>query len=189
MGYHRAGFEVVGFDIKPQPNYPFEFHQADALTVDLSGFDVVHASPPCQHYSVMSACRPGLADEYPDLVAPTREKLVAGGLSYVIENVVGAPLIDPVMLCGAMFGRSLYRHRLFESDIPFVVPPHPRHIVPTSKAGHWRPGTVISVSGNCAPVALARKAMGIDWTNRKELAEAIPPAYTEYLGRQILEAL
>src|SRR5262245_41316846 len=101
MGYHRLGFEVVGVDIKPQPNYPFEFHQADALTFPLEGFDAVHASPPCQHASALSVM--ANAGEYPDLIPPTRERLIASGLPYVIENVVGAVLIGPFTLCGASF--------------------------------------------------------------------------------------
>jgi DNA (cytosine-5)-methyltransferase 1 len=207
MGYHRAGFEVVGVDLSPQPRYPFEFHQADALQVlewvaagrPVFGhrIDAVHASPPCQRFSAMSNCRPGLAGEYPDLVEATRALLVESGLPWIMENVEGAPLAAAsdlfgahgATLCGHMFGLPLYRHRVFEASFALHTPPHPEHRIPASKAGHWRPGTIISVSGNCTPVALAREAMGIDWTNRRELAEAIPPAYTEYLGGQLLAAL
>lgn len=185
MGYHRAGFSVVGVDIRHQPNYPFEFHQADAMDFPLGGFDVIHASPPCQRYSAMSSCRPGLAVGYPDLIAAVRQRLQVSGVPYVIENVPGAPLLDPITLCGAMFRLPLYRHRLFESDAPLSAPPHQAHVVPTSPAGHWRPGTVISVAGHCAPMSVARAAMGIDWTNRRELAEAVPPAFTEYVGSQL----
>lgn len=193
MGYHRAGFEVIGIDINPQPNYPFEFFQTDAMAwlreavVHGTMFDAIHASPPCQRYSAMSNCRPGLSDEYPDYVAETRELLKKLGLPYVIENVPGSPLINPMELCGTMFGRELYRHRLFESNVDLVAPNHPPHIKPASKAGHWKPGTIISVSGHVAPVALAREVMGIDWTTRDELTEAIPPAYTEYIGRQLID--
>jgi DNA (cytosine-5)-methyltransferase 1 len=189
MGYHRAGFDVVGVDINPQPNYPFEFHQADALEFLARGadrFDAVHASPPCQRYSAMSTCRPGLAQNYPDLVDPTRNIIEATGLPYVIENVPGSPLINPITLCGHMFGLELYRHRLFEVNFGLVEPLHPPHLKPASKAGHWKPGTVMSISGHMAPIAKAREVMGIDWTNREELAEAIPPAYTEYVGAQLL---
>jgi DNA (cytosine-5)-methyltransferase 1 len=188
MGYHNAGFEVVGVDINPQKNYPFEFHQADALEfLKEHGheFDAIHASPPCQRHSAMSNCRPGLADEYPDLVAPTRDLLVASGKPWVIENVVGSPLVNPITLCGMMFGRELYRHRLFESSFYMPEPEHPKHVIPASKAGHWKPGTVMSVSGHIAPIAKARDIMGIDWTNREELAESIPPYFTEYVGRWI----
>lgn len=195
MGYYRAGFDVVGVDINPQPNYPFNFMQDDALRVLRDGcgfvshFDAIHASPPCQRYSAMSTCRPGLADEYPDLVEPIRDLLIKSGLPYVIENVTGAPLIDPVMLCGQMFGLELYRHRLFESNVPLVAPEHPPHIIPASKAGHWVPGTIMGVAGHCAPIAKAREVMGIDWTTRAELAEAIPPAYSEFVGAQLITAL
>lgn len=137
----------------------------------------------------MSNCRPGLAASYPQLIGPTRELLRLLGRPWVIENVPGSPLIDPIELCGHMFGLELYRHRLFESSFPITVPDHPEHVTPASKAGHWQPGTIISVAGHIAPIALAREAMGIDWTNREELAEAIPPAYTEWVGRQLMEVI
>jgi DNA (cytosine-5)-methyltransferase 1 len=186
MGLHEAGYNVTGVDIEPQPHYPFQFLLGNALDADLTGFDFVWASPPCQNSSRMSGCRPGLAEQYAQLIPATRAKLKAWGGPYIIENVVGAPLENPVMLCGAMFGLKTYRHRLFESNVPLTVPPHPKHDVPTSKAGHWKPGTLISVAGNCAPMSLAREAMGIDWMPRSNLVEAIPPAFSEYLARQIL---
>jgi DNA (cytosine-5)-methyltransferase 1 len=199
MGYRLAfpRAEIVGVDISPQPHYPFDFVQHDALDFPVENFDFVHASPPCQHYSAMSACRTGLADAYPDLIEPTRDVLECSLIPYVMENVVGAPVagaddlfgIYGVTLCGTMFGLALYRHRLFESSFPIIAPEHPWHQVPASAAGHWRPGTIISVSGNCSPIALAREAMGIDWMNRDELSEAIPPAYTEFIGKQLLSHL
>jgi DNA (cytosine-5)-methyltransferase 1 len=192
MGYHRAGFEVIGVDIEPQPNYPFEFHQADALhflAEHWREFVAAHASCPCQFYSGMSACRPGLAQEYPDLIAATRGLLDLTGLPYVMENVPRSPLRPDLMLCGAMFGRALYRHRIFESNVFLWQPEHPKHMVRASKAGHWEPGTVISVSGNCGPIALAREVMDIGWTNRRELAESIPPYFTEHIGTQLLAHL
>lgn len=192
-GYQNAGFYVVGVDISPQPNYcGDEFIQADALEFlrKYGGdFNARHASPPCQRYSAMSACRPGLSQEYPDLVGPTRDLLEKIGLPYVIENVPGSPLIDPVVLCGQMFGLELYRHRLFESNLPLEVPEHPAHTMPASKAGHWVPGTVMSVAGHCAPIAKAREVMGIDWMNRAELGESIPPLYTQHVGAQLLRAI
>lgn len=198
MGYYRAGFEVVGVDIKPQKNYPFEFHQIDALEVlrdagktlvGWSRFVAIHASFPCQRHSQMSNCRPGLADTYDDLIAEGRELLEATGLPWVMENVPGSPLRADVTLCGQMFGLPLYRHRLFEANFPLIQLGHPDHVIPASSAGHWKPGTIISVSGHVAPIKVARQAMGIDWTNREELAEAIPPAYTDYIGAQLLRWL
>jgi DNA (cytosine-5)-methyltransferase 1 len=193
MGYHRAGFDVTGVDIAPQKNYPFDFIQTDALDyLRAHGheYDVIHASPPCQFYSMMSKCRPGLAATYPDLVGPTRMVLDEIGVPYVIENVVGAPLRPDVTLCGHMFGLPLYRHRVFESSVPLVEPNHVAHTLPASKAGHWRPGTIMSISGHVSPIAKAREAMGgIDWMNRAELAEAIPPQYTHHLGAQLLAHL
>jgi len=187
MGYHREGFEVTGVDISPQKNYPFKFNQGDALEfLHEYGhyFDAIHASPPCQRHSAMSNCRPGLAEKYPDLIDATRQALLEFNRPWVIENVPGSPLKDPITLCGQMFGLELYRHRLFESNIYLNVPGHPEHIKPASKAGHWKPGTVMSISGHIAPIAKAREVMGIDWCNREELAEAIPPAYTKYIGAQ-----
>lgn len=195
VGYSLAGFKVTGVDIVAQPHYPFEFILSDALALlsDKSWFadefDAVHASPPCQRYSYMAACRPELAESYPDLIAPLREFLNDTGLPWVIENVPPAPLKDPVMLCGQMFGLELYRHRMFEANFDITVPSHPMHTVPASRAGHWTPGTVMSVAGHVSPVAQARRAMGIDWMNREEMAEAIPPAFTEFIGRQLLDAL
>jgi DNA (cytosine-5)-methyltransferase 1 len=187
-GYHRAGFEVTGVDINPQKNYPFHFNHGDALEfLKEYGvyFDAVHASPPCQRHSAMSHCRPGLADAYPDLIEPVRERLIELGRPWVIENVPGSPLKDPITLCGQMFGQELYRHRLFETSFDIPEPHHPEHVMPASKAGHWRPGTVMSISGHIAPIAKAREVMGIDWCNREELAEAIPPSYTEYVGKYL----
>lgn len=195
MGYSRAGFDVVGVDIAPQPNYPFAFHQGNALEVMAAyglefEFDAIHASPPCQRHSAMTACRPGLAAEYPDLIASTRALLIESGLPWVIENVPGAPLIDPVWLCGQMFGLDLYRHRGFESSDNLATPAHPPHTTPASKAGHWAPGTVMSVAGHVSPMWKAREVMGgIDWMTRDELGESIPPAYTEHIGAQLIDHL
>jgi DNA (cytosine-5)-methyltransferase 1 len=197
MGYHRAGFEVVGVDINPQPRYPFEFHQGDAMTWPLDGFDAVHASPPCQRFSAMTACRPGLSGDYPDYVDAMRQRLKASGLPYVLENVPGSPLASGsdlfgahgATLCGHMFGLGLYRHRIFETSFAVTEPQHPEHVTPASKAGHWTPGTIVSVCGNCSPISVAREAMGIDWMNRSELAESIPPAYTEFIGESLMGVL
>lgn len=192
MGYHRAGFAVVGVDLSPQPRYPFEFHQGDALhyaAEHWADFDVIHASPPCQRFSAMTSCRPGLSADYPDLVAATRGLAALTELPYVLENVVGSPLRPDLTLCGAMFGRDTYRHRVFESNTFLWQPEHRPHATKASKAGHWRPGTFISVSGNCSPIALAREVMDIDWMNRSELAESIPPYFTQHIGEQLLAHL
>ena len=195
VGYYRAGFNVVGVDIEPQPGYPFTFVQADALDVlrgqiaslGIESFAVVHASPPCQHYSNAQRIRDYA---HPDLIGPTRELLAPLGKPYIIENVMGArdEMVAPVMLCGAMFPElRVYRHRLFESNVTLSVPNHPRHTHKQTKMG--RPpveGEFIHVVGNFAGVAYARTAMDIPWMARDELREAIPPAYTEYLGRQLI---
>jgi DNA (cytosine-5)-methyltransferase 1 len=193
-GYADAGFEVVGVDISPQPRYPFEFHQADAMTFPLDGFDVVHASPPCQRYSDL-AKRNGNAHEWPDLVPVTRLRLSSSGQPYVIENVEGSPLLSPTVLCGTSFsGLRVLRHRLFESNVPLVAPPHRGHpLVYTldkrkahyGKLNEWTAFVSVNGGGNCS-VASARDAMGIDWMTKGELNEAIPPAYTEWIGRQLV---
>jgi DNA (cytosine-5)-methyltransferase 1 len=196
-GYFRAGFDIVGVDLAPQEHYPFPFHRADAVAFPLDGFDVIHASPPCQSYSHMTNCRPGVAGEYPQLIDVMRKRLSAQGRPWIIENVDGSGLASQddffgthgLMLCGSMFGLELYRHRLFETSFPAAAANHPRHLIPASKAGHWEPGTIISVAGNCAPIKLARQAMGIAWMNRDELAESIPPVYSEYLGLALLRHL
>lgn len=194
MGYHRAGFDILGVDNKPQKNYPFPFVQFDAVAFLRDGLwpadvEAIHISPPCQRWSSMSTCRPELAATYPDLITPMRPLLIATGLPYVIENVPNAPLLNPIMLCGQMFGLELYRHRLFESNVALTAPAHPKHVMPASKAGHWKPGTIMSISGHIAPIAHAREIMGIDWTNREELAEAIPPLYTRHVGKQLMKHL
>ena len=128
MGYHQAGFEVVGVDSSPQPSFPFEFHQSDVFDLDenwVAGFDVIHASPPCQAFSTIGKFH---GKDYPDLIAPTRALLARTGRLTIIENVPGAPLISPVLLCGTMFpGLRVIKHRLFECN--FLVPtlPHPKH--------------------------------------------------------------
>jgi DNA (cytosine-5)-methyltransferase 1 len=199
MGYYRAGFDVVGVDIAPQKNYPFEFVQADALeflgqTIRYKwdrGFAAIHASPPCQRYSAMSACRPGLSEEYPDLVGPTRDLLEKTGLPYVIENVPGArgSLVSPFVLTGEMFGLDVHRPRLFETNWPILVPQKPP-ASPTSVGvyGKAHDGRLLwrrrdGSEQRCArTLDEARAAMGIDWMEWRELAESIPPAYTAFIG-------
>ena len=185
-GLADAGFDVVGVDIDPQPHYPFEFHQADALTYDLSGFDFIWASPPCQAYTLAQRIR---ANEHPDLIWPIRRCLIGSGTPYAIENVVGAPLLHPIELCGAMFpGLKVYRHRLFECSFPVEQPMHPPHHAPLRKMGRpVKDGEFMHVVGNFSGVERARDAMGIEWMPRDKLREAIPPAYAEYIGRAALE--
>lgn len=204
-GYARAGFEVVGVDLCPQPNYPYTFHQADAIEFasKFGGeFDAIHASPPCQKHSRLRSlgmARNGSYPSHADLVAPTRNILRHLGKPYVIENVVGAPLLSPITLCGSMFdGLRVYRHRLFECSFPIVAPKHSPHRDKTPSAGNGvSPKGFISVCGSGGVkgmnaqqiVAYWSMAMGIDWMTRKELAQAIPPAYTEYIGRHLAEHL
>lgn len=196
MGYHRAGFEVVGVDINPQPRYPFEFHQADAMTFPLEGFDAIHASPPCQRYSSMTK-KWGREGNHPDLVEPVQMALrewAKDGMPYVIENVVGSPLDDAVMLCGSMFGLGadeyqLQRHRNFESNVWFGAPASCAH-VGKALGVYGNPGGSSKRDGiKFANIDQWRRGMGIDWMNARELAESIPPAYTQYVGRHLLRAL
>lgn len=187
MGLHRAGFEVVGVDIRPQPRYPFEFHQADALTFPLNGFDFIWASPPCQRYSITAKIRDS-AESHPDLVEPVRERLVASGIPYVIENVPGAPLRFPFTLCGTMFGLRVYRHRLFEANFFVMVPPHGDHTGGTNASRAYSSfgdgADFICVAGNNFRREDGAVAMDIDWPmTRPEMAQAIPPAYSEFIGR------
>ena len=185
VGYARAGFDVVGVDIEPHPDYPFEFHLADAMTFELDGFDAIHASPPCQAFTQARVIH---GNEHADLLTPTRERLEAAGVPWVIENVPGAPMRADLLLCGSMFGLGskngrLIRHRWFECSFP--VPP----FVPSCR----HDGPTISVFGHGGHVyhgvADWREVMGIDWMNRDDLAHAIPPAYTEYVGGFLLAAV
>lgn len=197
MGYERAGFEVVGVDIDHQPHFPFEFIRADALTLDpafIAGFDAIHASPPCQSYSDL-ARRNRNGHMWPRLVEPVRAMLKRSGLPYIIENVEGAPLHDPVILCGTMFpSLRVIRHRLFEANFPLSVPPHGKHplvFTHDKRKNHYgkldQDTSFVQVTGggNCS-IANAKDAMGIDWMNKHELNESIPPAYTEHLGEQLM---
>lgn len=194
-GYYRAGFEVIGVDIKPQPNYPFEFVHRDALDVLnewtlAHDFDAIHASFPCQSKTAYRRKGHGVGDGYLNLVPEGRRRILKTGLPYVIENVPGArgELIDPVMLCGAMFpALRTYRHRYFETNWPLTVPLHPQHVAPQVKMGRApKPGEWVQAVGNFSGAAEAREAMGIDWMNRDGLRECIPPAYTEWIGQQLM---
>jgi len=221
VGYERAGFEVVGVDIKPQPNYPFEFIQADCLRLDpafVASFDAVHASPPCQWFSRTHGMAPAgrtgggnggyktprpkaARDDHPNLMPQTRALLVASGRPYVMENVLDASraMIDPIMLCGTMFGLRVYRHRLFETNWLAVPPAHPAHTHGVTAGSGNAKGKgrgysasthgaqMITVAGNNFNRREGMAAMGIDWeANQREVAQMIPPAYTEFLGRQLM---
>lgn len=199
VGYHRAGFDVVGVDIKPQPRYPFEFHQADALEVLFAqgwAYDAIHASPPCQAYSIANNIH---QHTHPDFVPETQRLLRATGLPYVIENVPGAPLDNPYLICGRALGCGVKRHRLFETNFPMLVLQCPH-----GHPGDWllvfghtvlERGKEIGRTAKNGPIIRrkhvgtdrGREAMGIDWMNRDELSEAIPPAYTEFVGGWLLE--
>lgn len=188
-GLQRAGFYVVGVDINPQPRYcGDEFHQADAMTFPLDGFDFIWASPPCQKYS---AATRHLAKESPKLIEPVRERLVGTQSAYCIENTPGAPLLQPITLCGLSFGLNVKRHRLFETNFPVraipCVPGHPGdwyvifgHEVRSRRHGH--------AAGRKNKLAEGRKAMDIDWMTRGELSESIPPAYSEYIAKEFLQS-
>ena len=201
MGYHRAGFDVVGVDIAPQPHFPFEFHQADALTYSLDGFDVIHASPPCQGYSRMRHLPWLRGREYPLLIEPVRARLRASGQPYVIENVSGAPLDPSFMLCGLNFGLRMYRHRLFESSHFIFAPWHQQHTVTIgagrylgsrySRASAGVTGLLPDPAGHTAGASTraAAIAMGVEWMSRDEMTQAIPPPYTEWIGRQLRTAI
>jgi len=185
-GYQRAGFHVVGVDFKPQPRYcGDEFVQADAMTFALDGFDAIHASPPCQRYSALRT-REDLSS-YPDLVEPIRARLITSGVPWVIENVPGAPLRSDLTLCASAFGLRSYRHRVFEfGGFTVEQPPHPKHVVRVNRRGenrreHWASGGFLTVTGDIGTYA-GPEAMGIDWMIGAELSQAIPPAYTEFIG-------
>ena len=218
VGYHRAGYDVVGIDNEPHPDYPYVFLLGDAIayleelvqTGEVAGFrpDVVHASPPCKRFTDLAALSEDTDERHPDLLTPTRELLQAWGGTYVIENVEGAPMRDPLLLCGSEFGlgatcrdgryRQLRRHRLFESNA-FLMGPGCWHngqqVVgvygahPDREGGWLRPNGM-SRGVKATSVADAQDALGIDWmTQWEDLADAIPPAMTEHIGDQLLSQL
>jgi DNA (cytosine-5)-methyltransferase 1 len=195
MGYHRAGFDVVGVDNRPQPRYPFTFVQADAMTYPLDGYDAIHASPPCQAYSV--ATRESHRQSHPDLLGPARKRLETVGAPWVIENVPGAPMRVDFQLCGCLFGLPrLRRERWFETSWRgFDLRPPCQHLErPLAVVNGGIQTWELRDGWPRLPAAelhsLRSQAMGIDWIpSRRELAQAIPPAYTEYIGGQLLEHL
>lgn len=212
MGLHRAGFDVVGVDLSPQPQYPFAFVQADALAppVRLADFDFIWASPPCQAYTMMQALNTrGPKREHPKLVEPVREMLRASGVPYCIENVPGAPMKGAFTLCGSMFGLGVRRHRLFEASF-FVFTPPCQHgegyPVPVWGDGRpsrqevrkarralavygdhpQRPGDKTQRVNRARTLREGQIAMGIDWMDWRPLTQAIPPAYSEYIAKAFL---
>lgn len=198
MGYHRAGFDVVGVDIEQRDNYPFEFHRADAIEfVTLHGheFDAIHGSPPCQSQTALTKGT-NKGREYPNLIPATREAFSRFDVPTVIENVQGSEVRRDLTLCGEMFGLGVIRHRYFEvSGVSIAQPPHVKHRgrVAGYRHGEWFDGPYFAVygeGGGKGTVAEWQAAMGIDWTDvRKEIAEAIPPAYTEWIGGQLMSVI
>lgn len=191
MGYHRAGFEVTGVDIKHGKRYPFKYLRLNVMELqpsDLAEYDLIHASPPCQTHSITRNLRiaQGKQTDKLDLIEPTRALLQASGKPYVIENVPGAPLFKPILLCGSAFDLKVRRHRLFESNLELkgTVCDHKKQGRPVGVYGSMR-DEIPSGGKTAESIEQAREAMGIDWMIWGELVEAIPPVYTEYLGRQV----
>lgn len=215
-GYSRAGFDVYAVDIDPQPNNPFPFYQGDALSLvttllqpngmslfrrpdgghewmSLSDFAAIHASPPCQGYTALKAVH---RNEWPLLIEPVRDLLDETGLQYVIENVQGAPIRRDMTLCGEMFDLRVLRHRYFElGRWSAEAPAHKPH---RGRVAGWRHGeyfdgpyfAVYGEGGGKGTVAQWQEAMGIDWTSdRHEIAEAIPPAYTQFIGDALMREM
>lgn len=192
MGYYQAGFDVVGVDQHPQPNYPFDFLQADCMELDLEflqQFDAIHASPPCQHYSGAAKLH-GNADSHPDLIAPTRARLVEAGLPFVIENVEGAPIRSDLMLCGTMLGLRIVKHRHFECSFPVfgLLPPCDHSDVYDPWHGPGRTAAEFRLAQGTPWIPMAGGA------SRKQgrtgdLFNAIPPAYTRFIGEQLMRHL
>lgn len=201
MGYSQAGFDVVGVDIVPQPRYPFPFIQADALEyVAEHGheFDAIHASPPCQGYSLLAYVNNRNMDSYPKMIEPVRAALQATGLPYAIENVPLAPLCNAVVLCGTMFGLTTHKHRAFECNPPaWFAPAGCRRDFQVKAKGTGKrlaqyfsdPTRMATIAGHLFSQAVGNAAMDIDWMTRDGLAEAVPPAYCEFIGKHLLAAL
>lgn len=193
FGYELAGFEVTGVDIVKQTNYVGDFVCDDAITFLLdcyAQYDCVHASPPCQAYSKLTASLRHRGKQYSDLVQVTRDALISTNLPYIIENVVGAPLIGPILLCGTMFNIPTYRHRLFESNIPLYTLEHKPHVVKCNYPGR-RPkdGEFIEYAGHFPGADIVKRFTGLTWLTTNQLAQSIPPQYTRFLGLQMKDYL
>jgi DNA (cytosine-5)-methyltransferase 1 len=195
MGYHRAfpDAHIVGVDIVPQPDYPFDFRLGDALIGDFSSFDLIHASPPCQHFTRYRNVHKDITDRYEDLIPATRDVLVSNGSSYIIENVPNSPIAKDLELCGSMFNLDIRRHSWFEygnMEPPILFPPqnhlNPRKFKPSSNRSNLR--RTIEIGAWNEPLELQQQAMECEWiTDLRQLSEAIPPAYTQWIGEQINE--
>ena len=201
MGYHRAGFDVTGVDNKPQKRYPFHFIQADALSLPiefLQQFDAIHASPPCQKFSVASIRHIQEGKVYPDCLTQIRIKLKTAGRPWIIENVLGAPMSRMIILCGLMFNLKVFRHRAFESSFLIFSPSHPSHngkkigegyYSVAGGSGRWKSWGKVHRNISKGTIAEWRDAMGINWMTAKEIKESIPPAYTEFIGKQLMKVV
>jgi DNA (cytosine-5)-methyltransferase 1 len=190
-GLQLAGFHVTGVDLVASARYVGDaFIQADALTVPLDGYDFIWASPPCQRYSAFSRGL-GVSENHPDLIEPIRQRLLDQGARWAIENVVGAPLREPIQLCGSMFGLGVRRHRRFELDgiYALTVPKCSHKGLAVPVYGNGTPQYYRRALGRNVTIAEKRTAMGIDWMNRDELSEAIPPAYAEFIGKAAMKAI
>jgi len=204
MGYYRAGFEVEGVDIKPQPHYPFKFYQADALEFPLEGYDAYHASPPCQGYSSHTNddskwVHYHRGKQTPKLIIPTRQRLLTTGRPFVIENIPDAKteLRAIILLCGSMFGLPINRHRLFETNFPLLAPGHgkckgrlKKHAAANNLDYDNRIMSVTGKGRHAGCIEIWKRLMGITWPMRQaDIVEAIPPAYTEYIGKYLIKHL
>jgi len=203
MGLYRPGFDLTGVDVQPlnrqaslfgEPadRYPFAFVQGDALTVDLDGYDLIWASPPCQDFTRYHRREEGRIAPRGNLIPPIRARLEASGSLWVIENVEGAPLDRPVTLCGSMFGLEVRRHRLFESSFPIPQPACDHSIWRNEypcAGNRTNPRRTVEVGVWRIPLETQRAAMGIDWMSLEALSQSIPPAYSEHIGRAALAAM
>ena len=201
VGWDRAGFDVTGVDLYDQPNYPFRFVQTNALTAKFLGnYDVIHASPECQGYCWSTTAARKAGKVYSDDIPAVRELLIDSGKPYVIENVPTAPLINPTYLEGTMFGLGVIRRRCFETNWWLPQPMYIKHRKPIKQLSKIGPTRILQKSAYCqvttsgsdgwsCRLADWREAMGIDWMTRGEITQAIPPAYTEYIGRYLMGML
>jgi DNA (cytosine-5)-methyltransferase 1 len=200
VGYARAGFDVKGIDINPQPHYPFEFTKANVLDIELPEADCYHISPPCQLFSNATIQYRKKGRLYPDVLTPMRQRLLKTGKPFIIENVIGAPLRKDLILCGEMFGLRVQRHRIFEiHGFTVLQPPHVKHKGSATGINHryLKSGKqfyyyTVCGHGQSEVDALDnwKKAMGIDWqVTKREISQAIPPAYTEFIGKQIIASI